>query len=143
MISLLLAYRMQEYVGIKPAEPLPPCMSLAWHPVTSQVAIASSHSHVHVCNAGAAPPRKQKQDAADLQSELLLWHEVQQQVQSATCLPWLLQHTSTVMTAFNPTQKSYSVLHLLLAWSGVEVLQAWRCVCMAHLPSRHRAEGCA
>ena len=84
--SLLLAYRMQEYVSIKPAEPLPPCMSLAWHPATSQVAVASSHSHVHVCNAGAAPSRRRKQDAADLQSELLLWHEVQQQVRSATCL---------------------------------------------------------
>ncbi|CAK0756530.1 hypothetical protein CVIRNUC_002463 [Coccomyxa viridis] len=71
---------MQEYIGIKHAEPLPPCMSLAWHPATSQVAIASSHSHVHVCNAGAAPSRRQKQDAADLQSELLLWHEVQQQI---------------------------------------------------------------
>ena len=86
-IPLLLAYRMQEYIGIKHAEPLPPCMSLAWHPATSQVAIASSHSHVHVCNAGAAPSRRQKQDAADLQSELLLWHEVQQQVRQQPAFP--------------------------------------------------------
>ena len=95
MRHLLLAYRMQEYLGIKSAEPLSPCMSLAWHPVTSQVAIASSHSHVHVCNAGAAPSRKQKQALADLQSELLLWHEVQQQVQSATCLTWPSERRST------------------------------------------------
>ena len=89
-MDMLLACRMQEFLGFKPPEPLPACMSLAWHPVTSQVAIASSSSYVHVCNAGAAPSKKQKQDAADLQSELLLWHEVQQQVQSATCLSWPL-----------------------------------------------------
>ena len=123
MMPLLLAYRMQEYLGIKPSEPLPPCMSLAWHPVTSQLAIASSHSHVHVCNAGAAASRKQKQDAADLQSELLLWHQIQQQVQAATCLPWSSELRSTDM----PTS---CLAHKILPCpayvaSMVTVLQAW------------------
>ena len=117
-------------------------MSLAWHPATSQVAIASSHSHVHVCNAGAAPSRRQKQDAADLQSELLLWHEVQQQVRSATCLPWPSELRSTDMPTFRLAKTSYCVLYVLQSWSGMALLRPCHSVCMAPLPSTDQAEGC-
>ena len=141
MILLLLACRMQEYLGIKPVEPLPACMSLAWHPMTSQVAISSSNSHVHVCNAGAAPLRKQRQDAADLQSELLLWHEVQLQVRSAACLSWPLIHClwALRLPPFAVSQRAYDNP----AYVSVIKLQIRLCVDMDHLPNRHHDKGCA
>ena len=80
----VLSCRLQEYIGIKPTEPLPRRMHLAWHPSTRQIAVAETSSHVHVCNAGVSSPGKGKrQSAVTLQSELLLWHDIQQQVWSA------------------------------------------------------------
>ena len=79
-----LVYRLQEYIGIKVPEPLPKCMHLAWHPSTGQIAVADTSNHVHVCNASIPSARKGAQSAVDLQSELLLWHDIQQQV--CTCL---------------------------------------------------------
>ena len=78
MVQLL--YRLQEYIGIKLPEPLPKCMHLAWHSTTGQVAIAGASSHVHVCNASMPNARRGAQSAVNLQSELLLWHDIQQQV---------------------------------------------------------------
>ena len=76
----LLMCRLQEYIGIKPPEPLQLCMHLAWHPSTGQVALAETSSHVHVCDASNLSARRAAQSADNLQSELLLWHDIQQQV---------------------------------------------------------------
>ena len=90
---MLLVYRLQEYIGIKPPEPLPKCMHLAWHPSTRQIAVADTSSHVHVCNASMPSARKGSQRAVDLQSELLLWHDIQQQVRTHCCIMWNPAHT--------------------------------------------------
>ena len=74
--------RLQEYLGIKPAEPLPARMCLAWHPFTEKIALADTSSIVHVCNAGSAKAKKQSPSAVNLQSEQVLAHDIQQQVWS-------------------------------------------------------------
>jgi hypothetical protein len=74
--------RLQEYLGLKLAEPLPARMCLAWHPFTEKIAVADTSSIVHVCNAGSAKAKKQLPSAVNLQSEQVLAHDIQQQVQS-------------------------------------------------------------
>ena len=74
--------RLQEYTGIKLAEPLPKLVHLAWHPSTTQIAVAETSSHVHVCNASMPGGRKRAQSAVNLETELLLWHDIQQQVRA-------------------------------------------------------------
>ncbi len=61
-------------------------MHLAWHPSTGQVALAETSSHVHVCDASNPSARRGAQSADNLQSELMLWHDIQQQVCGSHCL---------------------------------------------------------
>lgn len=79
---VFLMHRLQEYTGIKSVEPLPKCVQLAWHPSTRQIAVAETSSHVHVCNASVPSGRKGAQSAVNLETELLLWHDIQQQVRT-------------------------------------------------------------
>ena len=98
-----ISCRLQEYLGIKPAEPLPAGMCLAWHPITGQIAVANTSSIVHVCNAGSAKAKKQSPSAVNLQSEQVQAHDIQQQVRS-----------DAMATACSDTSRASLYMHL--AW---------------------------